>query len=677
MLWFVVFWAALLFIIAGIFLVIGKKRFFSGHSLNVMLILGISVYLASAALAFPVYLEEDTLVYAFLKAVSHGIRMFVVDTAVSDITDGLDVIASSSLYAAYKMLVCLIYLIAPLFTLGIVAEYFGEVSALFRIRLFRNRRKYIFSQLNERSCILAESIADKNQKKGVHALYVFCNVDEEKAEDFDTLQRRVKRFGAVMLTRNEMELPFWKRHGSFSEDVYFEIGTDEDRNLQNAIHLIERAKECLDPDEQARTSIYVFSNKEEAEIVLDAVDKEELRVRLLDPEESAVYQLLFRYPLYRNLPEHASDIKVLILGCGRIGMEALKAVLWCGQMHSLGLKVYVADLEAERIERRLRHDCPELLASGLYHVEFKSCDVFGSDFDELLKNELQDVTYCILALKEDEENICAGIDLRRAFRRMHADYAPTIALRVKKQRTTGAVRTLKEKTNVPGQKDMNYELIPFGCEDEFYHSELLGTEGYEALALNIHLQYSSDRNGVLYGEDQDRAKAEAVRAYYSRQSNIRSSRANALHIRYKLWELGYDMEENGVGEEEGKQAFLEFMQLTEEKEVLHWLADVEHRRWMAFYYTEGWCRASLEQYRQYCTAFKNYDPLAKCHPCLIPSQELERLSQDIGDIFAEKTGGNYRPDYVGSDEKLIRFIPRILQDYWEMTGQKYWLKKRG
>ena len=71
------------------------------------------------------------------------------------------------------------YLVAPLFTLGIVAEYFGEVSALFRIRLFRNRRKYIFSQLNERSCILAESIADKNQKKGVHALYVFCYVDEE------------------------------------------------------------------------------------------------------------------------------------------------------------------------------------------------------------------------------------------------------------------------------------------------------------------------------------------------------------------------------------------------------------------------------------------------------------------------------------------------------------------
>ena len=167
----------------------------------------------------------------------------------------------------------------------------------------------------------------------------------------------------------------------------------------------------------------------------------------------------------------------------------------------------------------------------------------GSAFDELLQGRLSDVTYCILSLGGDEENICTAIDLWRTCRYLHMDYVPTIAVHVRGKKTPHAVRTLSEKSNVQENTYLGYGLIPFGCEAEFYNSDLLGTTGYEALALNIHLQYSSDKNGVLYGEDPEKAKKDAIHAYYSRQSNIRSSRANALHIRYKLWELGYELTE--------------------------------------------------------------------------------------------------------------------------------------
>lgn len=676
MLWAVSFSAALFFVCFGLLFSILKKRFGFGKSWNTTAVLGAGVFLACMSLTFPVFLSGETAGYALLKAASHSIRMFVVDTAVSDITDELYAIQSPAFYGVYKTFVCLMYLAAPAFTLGIVAEYFGEIREAMHIRIFYRRKKYIFSQLNERSCILAESIAAKNRNAGIHALYIFCNVDEEKADDFDTLKRRAASVGAVLIGRNEMELPFWRYGRAGKEDFYFEICTDEDRNLQNAIHLIEKAEKRLSPSEQKRVNIYVFSNKKEAEIVLDTVEKGELRVRLLDPEESAIYQLLFQYPLYRNLPENASAIKVLILGCGRTGTEALKAVLWCGQMHSLGFEACVVDKNAERAEQKIRHDCPELMENG-YHIEFISCDVFSGTFDELLKTKMQDMTYCILALGGDEENICMAIDLRRAYRYLHMEYNPTIALRVRGKKTTHAVRSLGERSNVRPDLLLSYELIPFGCEAEFYNSDLLGTTGYEALALNIHLQYCSDKNGVLYGENQEKAKSDAIRSYYSRQSNIRSSRANALHIRYKLWELGYDMEEeNENGEKCEEKDFSDFMRLAEIQENMEWLADMEHRRWAVFYYTEGWRRADMFRYRSYCTVFKGYDPLGRCHPCLVSTEELEELDLEVQRIYREETGRVYHPDYVESDKKFIRFIPRILQDYWKVTGQRYRIFKR-
>lgn len=675
MLWFVSFFTALALAGFGAVFALFKKHLPFGKSWNTTFILGSAVFLACVSLTFPVFLQTDAPGYAVLKAASHSIRMFVVDTAVSDITDELCAISSPILYTCYKIFVCVMYLAGPVFTLGVVAEYFGEIREILYIRFFQGRKKYVFSQLNERSCILAESIAASNRKERVRALYIFCNVDEEKADDFDTLKRRACALGAVLLARNEMELPFWKNGKAGREDLYFEIGMDEDRNLQNAIHLIEKAEKKLAVSEQERVGIYVFSNKKEAEIVLDTVEKGEMRVRLMDPEESAIYQLLFRYPLYRNLPEGAKAVKVLIAGCGRTGTEALKAVLWCGQLHSLGLEVYVADSRAGQVEKRIRHDCPELLDSGC-QIEFISCDVFGSAFDELLQGRLSDVTYCILSLGGDEENICTAIDLWRTCRYLHMDYVPTIAVHVRGKKTPHAVRTLSEKSNVQENTYLGYGLIPFGCEAEFYNSDLLGTTGYEALALNIHLQYSSDKNGVLYGEDPEKAKKDAIHAYYSRQSNIRSSRANALHIRYKLWELGYELTEEKPEGTKGKEAFQDFQELAGQEETMEWLADTEHRRWAVFYYTEGWRRSSLEQYRKYCGCFKGYDPLSRSHPCLVPTEELDQLGEDISRIFGEETGKTYHPDYVESDKKLIRFIPRILQDYWQVTGQKYWIVKR-
>ena len=88
-------------------------------------------------------------------------------------------------------------------------------------------------------------------------------------------------------------------------------------------------------------TIYCFASGDEKEILLDAKDKRNLRVILIDEIRDSVYEQLYRYPLYanQNSTEENGKLSVLIVGGGEIGTEFLKATVWMGQMKSLDLEI--------------------------------------------------------------------------------------------------------------------------------------------------------------------------------------------------------------------------------------------------------------------------------------------------------------------------------------------------
>ena len=75
--------------------------------------------------------------------------------------------------------------------------------------------------------------------------------------------------------------------------------------------------------------------------LLDAKDKRNLRVILIDEIRDSVYEQLYRYPLYanQNSTEENGKLSVLIVGGGKIGTEFLKATVWMGQMKGLDLEI--------------------------------------------------------------------------------------------------------------------------------------------------------------------------------------------------------------------------------------------------------------------------------------------------------------------------------------------------
>ena len=139
--------------------------------------------------------------------------------------------------------------------------------------------------------------------------------------------------------------------------------------------------------------------------------------------------------------------------------------------------------------------------------------------------------------------------------------------------------------------------------------------------------------------------------------NKRSNRANALHIRYKLFLLGLDYTGSADAEEVDMAQYL-----TEEK--LERMSRSEHDRWMAFLESEGWVGATVEQSKAYqlsgISKGRHNCPLLKMHPYICPYDELKERSDALG-----------LPDSTVYDRELITRIPEILHDKWGITGKTY------
>ena len=147
---------------------------------------------------------------------------------------------------------------------------------------------------------------------------------------------------------------------------------------------------------------------------------------------------------------------------------------------------------------------------------------------------------------------------------------------------------------------------------------------------------------------------------YKDEYNVKACRANALHIKYKLFSLGYSM----VPLEKGKEnKFLKEKVFSEEN--VQTLTKIEHDRWNAYTRSEGWCRASLKQISDAgCNSTKIKD--AKLHACLCSWEELDEVSK------------YFNVDYKKFDRDFVENIPRILgmvKDYKTVSDVRYLIEK--
>lgn len=413
----------------------------------------IGVFVSLVFLLFPLYRElylEDSGRYVFslffrqlFASVHHTLRVFILDGEYKFLTDNAESFQGVARWFFFAW-GAVLFVVAPFLTfsnlLSLFKELRSEIRLIFWQTFFFKSKFYIFSELNERSIAMAESIhkkyfeekkkiknktvvyvKDGKKKNGPHIpIIVFTDVFPENGEiDYD-LRMKAADIQAILLKKDIARVALSKE----IEAEFFLIGNDSSENLQHAIKLTERN------NGKPGRRIYLFSSKQSDGYVLDSLKKgpdlfpkrqhwvkkiqEELdstkndqgylenvrvtardilkntlSVRRIDCVDSLATSTLTDPEVLgalRPREGEPKEINVMILGTGEHGVSFLKNALSLYQIYGYRLNVFLLDKEDKgAIISKLRRDWTEIEFDWPYDKPQDSCyqiRVFGGvDFE--------------------------------------------------------------------------------------------------------------------------------------------------------------------------------------------------------------------------------------------------------------------------------------------------------
>lgn len=574
----------------------GKSKYKSGSVLEPSRILFIGVIVSAFVLFLPIYnnifKETDCgIVETILISIHNMIRLFIVDGEFEVVTSNLTDV-SPLIFKCYTLLFSVLFVMAPILTFGFVLSFFKNISAYNRYVSNYNVDAFIFSELNEKSLALAESLYN-NDKKG--RLLVFTDVFVKEEEQNYELLERAKELGAICF-KNDIVTVDFSFHSKKSQLTFFAIGEDQSENIAQALKLVNKLRN------RENTNLYVFSTQVETEMLLanafnEADEDIKIKVRRVNEVQSLILRNLYENG-YEKIFDSAYDdgtgvkkINAVIIGMGQHGTEMTKALSWFCQMDNYLAQIDSFDLDKNAAEK-FTSLCPELMEfSGKLDIEGENkytinihsgVDVDTSSFDETIKT-LPHTTYVFVALGNDEKNISVAVKLRSLFER--AGYKPVIQAVIynsdKKEALTGI-------SNFKGQK---YDIDFIGDMNSSYSEEVILHSDVETDALGRHMKWGKESE------------------FWQFNYNYKSSIASAIHRKMKKL-CGIP----GI-EKDAKER---------SEEELWNIRKLEHNRWNAYMRSEGYVYGgTIEKVGR--------NDLAKTHNCLVPFAALPLHEQEKDD----------------------------------------------
>ncbi len=522
------------------------------------------------------YKDADVnIVSAAAMASAKAVKVFGGDAIFDDILDHFDVIPEgiAHLYVGISLI---IQVLAPLCTVSVVLSLLKNVSAYWSYIIRYNKQTYIFSDLNEKSYALAQSIR-KTDKKSV---IVFTDIFEEDGS-VSELVKNVKKLGSICFMKDLLAVDF-KRHSASKKVIFLLMSENEALNTEHALKLIDKYKN------RDNTDIYVMSRQPECEILLSSADKGLVKVRRFSESVSLISRIFYdnEMDIFGSAVDCGGDEKLvsaLVVGMGSIGKETVKTLSWFCQMD--GFKVRINAFDADELcEERFTASAPELMDKryngtelpGEVRYDIKIHSGIQADTNTFIEEvkKIKDITYCMVALGEDELNIRTAVELRTLFERMGIH--PFIHAVVYSTQQTNALKGLK---NYSGQE---YDIHFIGDIESFFSKDIIFGTQLEAEALERHLKW---------GKEED---------FWDYEYNYRSSVAAAVHLKARL-SCGISASAKAENE------------LTEEERTA--LENLEHRRWNAYMRSEGYIYSGSPDK-------SSRNNLGKMHHNLVPYEVL-------------------------------------------------------
>jgi hypothetical protein len=340
-----------------------------------------------------------------------------------------------------------------------------------------------------------------------------------------------------------------------------------------------------------------------------------------------------KHPAFAQVPSFdkgaaSRDFKVLILGFGGHGQQALLRLVMNGQFVGRRMKAIIVDKEMGDISGRFTRRYPALgLCCGLYYHSF---DVRSADFFNLL-DENGYIDYVVSVLGGEDESMQAALDVRDHY----------------------------------AGKDVTQPIIAAAAEDGF--------EERDGIVCLGSVRDIFTEPALIH--DEDDLTAMAVNSVYGQKGNVTRDEI------FALWQkLDWFTQESNRASADFIPAMLRLAGLSPEQaeksdkltgdvSLAETLAMTEHLRWMAFHASMGWRPMSVDEMeRRFETLPDNEKRLTLCrkddalklHLCLAPWEELDDISAAYNGLI-KLSGGNDMRDFKADDYKIVQNVPLFLK----------------
>ena len=586
MTWTICFFTAIAMLaLSGVFFVAAKREKRSNPLVRPINILFVGVVLASVIVFIPIYTahkHKGGFLVTLLLSLHNMLRLFVIDGELTFMIDAMEGVPNWLFYP-YSVLAALLYTAAPMITFGFVLSFYKNAYAVRKFLQGYNKELYVFSDLNEKSVTLAESLYANHPQ----SLYVFCNVNADKN---DALSERTKQLNAVCFTKDVAALKL-NVHSTDSHTYIFQIGDDEAENVDRAYTIIQKY------GNRTMTDMYVFSSQPKAEALLSHFSEEGMRLHRVSEVRSFLYHELYDNGicLFRDaVPvDGIRQIGAIVVGLSPNGFEVARTLPWFCQMDGYQIRIHVFDRDPEA-KGRMCAACPELMDdahNGQFEddgeAQYEITVEGGMDYEsDRFLQRIRDVgliTYTFIDTGDDTENIRIAMRLRVLYERMHIH--PRIIAILRNSR----------------DKDMLNHVCDYsGNAYDILFAGDIRTCYTESVILNSELEKEALRRHMKWGEE---------KAFWTYEHNYRSSMASAIHTKMKrLCKLpGSDLEPSKRSEPDK----LRYRKL-------------EHRRWNAYMRSEGFVYSGS-------TEKSSRNNLGKMHNCLVTFDmltEAEKIKDD-------------------------------------------------
>lgn len=447
------------------------------------------------------------------------------------------------------------------------------------------KTRYIIASYGDKAFYLARSMRRKDESAEIVILY------SDNIENKSYIYKELLQLSCIVVNADVKDI---KAYYCNDEDCSNNIFLMDDDSQKNSIDALNIAKKLKKTDK-----LFIDAKGMASELIVDSISKSTgVYCRRMNNERVLIYNNIYRKSLFDLAQKIDGEnvITVVIIGMNNLGIEMLKACIWCGQMDGYVLRIHVIGSD-ENIEGEFYYEAPEVkkrnglprMGEDYYEISFHGgIDLNTNTFCDTLFS-IERPSWVLVSGESDIESLETAIRCREVYARqmlkddyipMHysdSEQIPFIQVAIQSDEMAEVINC----NGLENFKNQRYGIEAIGNVSSLWDIDNICNNQLEEMALKAHLKWGSK-------EDFD-----------NHEYNRRSSVASAIHKKYRDEKFPDD----------------NIM-----KDIL------EHRRWVAYMRsTEGYSFGLIR------------DDLAKQHNCLVKYNDLSIVEKRKDNVMNKES----------------------------------------